>query len=304
MTIDFYLSALKQPQMPQILQPDDYYNIGGGVLGILIAGVFILLVLYLKKVLEAVLGGLEMFYALFAKRPLFIHFYPIKKELEPNQIKILEQQFAFYNRLDNRHKRYFRHRLATFLFDKDFQGREGFVITEEVKILVSATAIMLTFGFRNYSIPCIKTILVYPRPYYSNINKAYHKGEYNARLKTLVLSWDNFIEGFRIEDDKLNLGIHEFAHAIHYNSLRHEDISSVIFVDTFNELREQLASNKDLKQKLKDSKFIRSYAFTNDSELLAVVIETFIEAPKEFKRLFPDIYAKLKQMLNFVFTGY
>lgn len=288
--------------MPNILQPNDY--IGGFVLGILIIGVLILFVLYLKKVVETVLEGLEMFYALFAKRPLFIHFYPLKKDLQPSEIKILENKFAFYNRLNGKYKRYFRHRMATFLLDKNFQGKEGFVVTEEVKVLISATAIMLTFGFRNYIIPCIKNILVYPTQYYSYINKAYHKGEYNARMKTLVLSWDNFVEGFRIEDDKLNLGIHEFAHAIHYNSIRHDDISSVIFVDTFNELREQLVSNKKLKQRLVDSNFIRSYAFTNDSELLAVVIETFIEAPKEFKRLFPDIYAKLKQMLNFVFTGY
>lgn len=77
-----------------------------------------------------------------------------------------------------------------------------------------------------------------------------------------------------------------------------------MFVDTFNELRNLLSSNEILKKDLVSSEFIRTYAFTNDSELLAVIIETFIESPQAFETLFPNIYAKVKQMLNFNFAGY
>jgi Mlc titration factor MtfA (ptsG expression regulator) len=163
---------------------------------------------------------------------------------------------------------------------------------------------MLTFGFRDFMIKSIKNIIIYPTQYYSEINKVYHKGEFNPRLKTLVLSWDSFLEGHRIEDDKLNLGIHEFAHAIHFNSMNQEDINSILFVDTFNELRNKLSSNEALKKELVTSELLRSYALTNDSELLAVIIETFIETPQAFKKLFPEVYNKVKQMLNFNFSGY
>ncbi|NJX16174.1 zinc-dependent peptidase [Tamlana crocina] len=278
--------------------------IGYFILGLLVCGVVVLLLIYIRRVITAILDSAETLYASISKRPLFVHFYLFKRKLNIEQIRILENHFTFYNRLDAKYKRYFRHRVATFIKKKNFQGKEGFVITEEVKVLVSATAVMLTFGFRKYLIDYVKFILVYPTKYFSQINKTYHKGEYNAQLETLVLSWDNFQEGFRIEDDKLNLGIHEFAHAIHYSSIKQEDINSIIFVDTFNELREELAVNRHLKNELVSSNLIRSYALTNDAELLAVVIETFIEAPQAFLGLFPEVYGKLRQMLNFDFNGY
>lgn len=287
-----------------ILEFDDYSFIGNIILGILLCGVLFLVFLFIRKIITTVLDGIEMLYASFTKRPIFIHFYLFKRKLTPGQRFILESEFSFYNKLDDRNKRFFQHRVATFLKKKIFEGKKGLVITEEVKVLVSATAIMLTFGFRNYLIQFVKRIIIYPTEYYSRFSKTLNKGEFNPRLKTLVLSWDNFLEGYRIDNDKLNLGIHEFAHAIHFNSIKAEDINSIIFVDTFNALRTKLNEDVKLKQALEHSELLRDYAFTNDSELLAVLIETFIESSVEFKQQFPSIYALVKQMLNFKFSGY
>lgn len=252
----------------------------------------------------SVLAGLEMAYALITKRPAFVHFYLCKRKLSKTEIKFLAREFTFFERLDKKRKSYFEHRVAVFIRKKTFEGKKGFIITDEVKILVAATAVMLTFGFRNYNIPYIKNIVIYPTEYFSRFSKTINKGEFNARLKTIVLSWDNFLEGHRIEDDKLNLGIHEFAHAIHFSCIKSEDINAILFVDTFNELRNLLSDNEILKAKLINSDLIRSYAFTNDSELLAVIVETFIESPDTFKHQFPNVYNMVKQMLNYRFTGY
>lgn len=287
-----------------ILRQSDYAFIGNMILGLLLLGVLILILLFIRKIITTVLDGLEMVYALFTKRPVFVHFYLFKRKLNQYQTKVLEREFIFYRRLDQKRKGYFRHRVATFIKKKRFEGKDDIIITDEEKILIAATAIMLTFGFRNYSIQYIKNIVVYPTEYYSRFSKTTNKGEFNARLKTLVLSWDNFLEGHRIEDDKLNLGIHEFAHAIHFSCIKGEDINSILFVDTFNDLRNLLSTDVKLKADLIDSELIRSYAFTNDSELLAVIIETFIESPKLFRKKFPNIYTKVKQMLNFNFAGY
>ncbi|WP_245750583.1 zinc-dependent peptidase [Algibacter pectinivorans] len=245
-----------------------------------------------------------MTYTFFTNRPAFVHFYMFRKKLTRNQTKILTEQFTFYKRLDAENKSYFRHRVATFMQSKTFVGKAGFKVTDETEVLVSATAMMLTFGFRDFSIKAVKNIVIYPTKYFSEVNKVYHKGEFNVNLNTLVLSWDSFLEGYRIEDDKLNLGIHEFAHAIHFNCIYQEDINSVIFIDTFNELRALLANDEILKNKLIASEYLRQYAFTNDFELLAVILETFIETPRAFKHQFPLVYYKVKQMLNFNFPGY
>jgi MtfA peptidase len=247
---------------------------------------------------------IEIGYVMRNKRPLFIHKYLFLRKLTQKQQSILNQHFHFYKKLTKQEQYYFVHRVASFIKDKDFVGREGLVITDEVKVLVSATAIMLTFGFRNFYIGLINKIFIYPEAFFSIVNKDYHKGEFNPRLKTIVLSWKDFKKGFKLPHDNINLGIHEFAHAIHLNTRKEHDVSSNIFQDTFGELMNLLTNNDVLKQKLTKSEYFRDYAYSNQYEFVAVIIETFIESPTEFKAQFPVVYSKVKQMLNFNFAGY
>lgn len=276
----------------------EQFSLGGKI----IIGVFfcVLLVMLFSFVLKM----LEMGYVMRHKKPFFVHSPFFLKKLKSNQKFILEQQFKFYNKLTPKHKIYFEHRVASFIIDKHFIGRDNLHVTEEMKVLISATAVMLTFGFRDFYIGLINKIFIYPEEFYSNMNQDYHKGEFNPRLETLVLSWKDFKKGFEIEKDKLNLGIHEFAHAIHLNSMKERDVSSTIFSDSFKELTELLANTETLRKDLINSEYFREYAYTNQYEFLAVIIESFIESPEDFKTQFPEIYSKTRQMLNFNFAGY
>ncbi|MCK8480528.1 zinc-dependent peptidase [Psychroserpens algicola] len=246
----------------------------------------------------------EQQYAIKYKRPFFVHLYMFKRQLKAKERHILQRKFSFYNRLNRKQKIQFEHRLATFLKDKQFLGRENLQVTTEMEVLISATAIMLTFGFRNYKIELIDKIIIYPGKYYSISNETHHKGELNPKLKALVLSWEDFLEGYDIEDDNINLGIHEFTHAIHINSLKNNDVSSLIFKRAFSELTDLLSAEALLRQKLIASKYFRPYAFTNHFEFIAVIIETFIESPDDFKQQFPRIYNKTREMLNFNYAQY
>ena len=250
------------------------------------------------------LKTVEMGYILRYKKPLYVHNPFFLKKLNQEQKNILTDQFKFYKKLNRRHQKFFEHRLASFIKDKSFIGREGLIVTDEMKVLISATAVMLTFGFRDFYIGLIGKIFIYPNEFYSSTNENYHKGEFNPRLETLVLSWKDFLQGFDSESDKINLGIHEFAHAIHLNSIKERDVSSTIFSDSFKELTDILATQENLRRSLIESRYFREYAYTNQYEFLAVIIETFIESPSEFRSQFPEIYSKTKQMLNFNFAGY
>ncbi|WP_238155750.1 MULTISPECIES: zinc-dependent peptidase [Flavobacteriaceae] len=246
----------------------------------------------------------ELSYVMKRKKPFYVHSPFFLKQLNEPQKLILQNQFKFYNKLNSKYKKYFEHRVASFIADKEFVGRSGLQITEEMKVLISATAVMLTFGFRDFYIALVNNIFIYPEEFYSTINDDYHKGEFNPKLQTLVLSWKDFKKGFAIDNDNLNLGIHEFAHAIHLNSIKERDVSSTIFSDSFKELTTLLSNEETLRKDLIASKYFRDYAYTNQFEFIAVIIETFIETPDEFKSLFPEIYDKTKQMLNFNFAGY
>ncbi len=274
------------------------YTVGSKI----ILGVFFAILLFM--LVKFAIKMVEMGYVLRNKKPFFIHLYLSLRKLNPNQKLILTNQFKFYNKLDAKHKKYFEHRVASFINDKDFIGRSGVEINDEIQVLISSTAVMLTFGFRDFYIGLINKIVIYPNKFYSRMNKEYHKGEFNPKLKALVLSWEDFKLGYKTSTDNINLGIHEFVHAIHLNSLNERDISSTIFSDSFKELTELLSESKSLRDELVQSKYIRQYAFVNQFEFLAVVIENFIETPQEFKLHFPEVYFKIRQMLNFNFAGY
>jgi Mlc titration factor MtfA (ptsG expression regulator) len=274
------------------------FNTGSKIiLGICFTALFIMILYFVFRMIE-------MAFVLKKRKPLYTHFYPIKRKLSKDQKVILKTEFFFYKKLDAREKDFFEHRVASFIKDKHFIGREKLVITDEMKVLISATAVMLTFGFRDFYIGLIDKIFIYPETFYSNANKEYHKGEFNPKLKALVLSWKDFRQGFKIEDDNINLGIHEFVHAIHLNSMKERDVSSTVFSDSFKELTGLLSQNKALRDDLVSSRYFRDYAYTNQFEFVAVLIETFFETPVEFRNQFPIIYGKVKQMLNFDFARY
>ncbi|WP_290696164.1 zinc-dependent peptidase [Lacinutrix sp.] len=264
----------------------------------LVVFVIVVILIWLFKVIEG------LYVDFIGGKPFYRHFYFFVKELKPNQKKILENEFNFYKLLNKKEQRFFRHRVCKFINKIEFIGKEGITIKDEHLVLVSATAVMITFGFRKYLIEALDTIIIYPKHYYSKQSNQDHKGEYNPRMKALVLSWKDFIEGYAIEDDNLNLGIHEVVHAVHLNSLKEKDISAYLFKIRFIELTNFIEKNPHIREKLTKTKYIRDYAFTNHFEFVSVLVENFIETPSEFRSQFPEIYVIVKQMLNFNFAGY
>jgi len=268
-------------------------------------GVVLLIIIVIFS-FRALFYFFEMAYVEYINKKLFFnHIYFRKKTLTNSQSSILKKNFKFYQKLSIKHKSYFEHRVFEFIRGKDFIGKD-IEVTDEMKVIISATLVKLTFGLRDYKIKSVERIIFYPEEFYSQTNKAYHKGEFNLGLKALVFSWKDVLRGYAIEDDNLNLAVHEFTHAIHfyYMRARRHSTSAAIFLDTFVELSNMLDDDSKLKNKLVESNFLRAYAFTNQFEFLSVIMETFIESPQQFRTEFPSIYSKVKTMLGFSFYDY
>ncbi len=244
----------------------------------------------------------ENWYASKYDRPFYRHYFVFRK-LSSHQTSVLKNEFDFYNLLTKKEKRQFQHRVAVFLKDKKFVGRGGLEITDRIKTLIAAVGCMLSFGRKNYDYHLINYIIVYPDEFFSKLNDSYHKGEFNPRERALVLSWKHFEEGYQISNDNLNLGIHEFMHAMQLESKNSADIDSTRFSKQFQNILQSL-TQQEVKDKLDATRFFRDYAFTNQYEFMAVLAEYFFESPKDFESHFPDIYDSTKKMLNFRFAGY
>ncbi|WP_397363701.1 zinc-dependent peptidase [Olleya sp. R77988] len=265
------------------------------LVGVILISIFVLYRIFLI---------FEFKYASIFKKPLFNHLYFRLKKLTPKQFSVLKNEYSFYKKLTPKYQQYFEHRVAKFINTNQFVAKEDLIVTDQMKVLVAATAIMLTFGYRKYKIKLLDKVLLYPKAFYSNTNQELHKGEFNPAYNAIVFSWEDFLEGYLIENDNYNLAIHEFVHAIHIDNLQERGPKAAIFLNSFADIVNYLENNESYKAQLVASEYFREYAYTNQFEFVSVLIETFIETPSQFKSQFPEIYIKVKQMLNFNFAGY
>lgn len=275
------------------LLPEDKYEL---VFGDYI-GMLILITPLLSLFLFFSFYVIEIIYLRNYKKPLVVFANVNFYQLQESQKQILSQNFQFYKQLKPKYKRYFEHRIANFINTYEFVGRD-ISVTEEMKVTIAGTAIILTFGMRDYLNPLFKRIIIFPDIYYSDQTENYHKGEFNPRLESIVFSWKHFKEGIEITNDNLNLGLHEFAHAFHIHSLKSDKATAVLFNESLQNLF-KVVSNPQLKEQLITSGFLRDYAYENQFEFVAVLLEYFFESPQEFKSKFPSIFLKVKHMINY-----
>lgn len=269
--------------------------------------VTIMVIILLIIVFREVFSSIEFFWVQYiSSKPFYNHLYFRKNKLSSDQAYILESEFSFYQKLNKKQKGYFSHRVSKYIQSHQFTGKSGVYINDRKRVLISATAIMLTFGYRDYNINTVKKFYIYPKVYYSKLNKTLHKGEFNPRYRLIVFSWEDFLYGYNVDNDNFNLAIHEFVHAMHFEYMKpnNTSISALIFMMHYNKLKKFLNKNSNYRDRLVASKYLRNYAFTNNFEFIAVLIESFFETPLELKTQFPEIYKNVKKMLNFNFSQY
>ena len=261
--------------------------------------------LYFFKIITFLIGSItilansfDVIYAYFYNKPTFVHFYPIKKRVSKQQKQFLKENIKFYKELDEKHKDYFEHRLAVFIRNYHFVGKENFEITPEIMVLIASSYIKLTFGMRRYITTMFEKIIVFPSAFYSAITKQYHKGEYNPAFKMVLFSWEDFLLGDMITYDNLNLGIHEFVHVLTFHGKKSKDVSASIFYRGYKDLITYVKKENRLRE-IEESNYFRTYAFTNKVEFVAVITEHFFESPQELQQQFPELYLKLEMMLNY-----
>jgi len=216
--------------------------------------------------------------------------------LKASEKAFLEKYFAFYKKLPDRSRKIFEKRVATFMHSKTFVPRNMVAVAWEMKVLISASAIQITFGFPQVHLSFFRYILVFPDKYYNKDTSQYHRGEVNPRTRSIVLGWKYFVEGY-IKPDGRNLGLHEMAHALRLENriMNHE----------YNFLEPEILAEWELHadntiREIKEGRetFFREYGATDREEFFAVAVENFFERPDEFHDKHPETYNTLCRLLR------
>jgi Mlc titration factor MtfA (ptsG expression regulator) len=222
------------------------------------------------------------------------------KRLTAQEKQLIIQSFPVYTKFSALQKQKFELRLIRFRNRKQFMFHGLVPQQEQMVLLICTTAIMLTMGVKGYMISSIDRIIIYPTHYFSRINRQSHIGEYNPRLKTLVLSAEHFRAGFDSLDDNLNLGLHEFAHALSFNALSKRSREAQTFTMGLEKIQ-QLHFDVHFLAQLNSTAYFREYGMENIHEFFAVAVENYVETPATFQKEFPVLYGIIGQMLNFDF---
>ena len=186
--------------------------------------------------------------------------------------------------------------MQRFISLKEFVPREMDEVTQEMKVLIAASAVQLTFGLPEVQLAGFDTIYVYPKKYFSAINKRYHTGEVNPKGH-IVLSWESFKEGYKNPSDAYNLGLHEMAHALSLENLS-SDYELNIFEKEAYQHWKKVAKKEFEKIKKGGKPYFRRYAFHSRDEFFPVAIEYFFEKPNEFRLERPELYDALAKLLK------
>lgn len=208
---------------------------------------------------------------------------------------VLNRRISFYRKLSNDGRAKFVHRLQRLLLIKKFVEKDDLTLTHEMKIVVCAAMVQITYGMKRYELDNIKGFEIYPSIFYNRFMKVYLKGS-TPPEGLISLSWKDLEHGFLIDNDKYNLGLHEVAHALKL-SLKYAYNFDTKFAN-YLETWESIGYKEFDKMKRGNDSFLRKYGGVNEHEFFAVCIEHFFEVPKEFKEHLPKIYHHLCILLN------
>lgn len=225
--------------------------------------------------------------------------FKLMKGLLPKTFrKTLEKHFQFYIRLSAKDKDKFERRIWNFMANKYFIPMHTLgEVTDEMKTLISASAVQLTFGLKDVYFVHFDRILVFPTKYFSKITGEDHVGEVNSS-GFICFSWKAFVEGYIDHDDTYNVGLHEMAHALSLeNGIKNQEYG---FLNPEYLRRWKILADAEFeKMKMGNyDTFLRRYAFSNRDEFFPVCVEHFFEKPIEFKEKSPHLYKALSNLLN------
>ena len=207
---------------------------------------------------------------------------------------VLNKYFPYYALLDANGKEKFVYRLQQFMACKTFviYSPEPY---REMPILVSASAIQLTFGLQQYMLPWFEYICIHPQEYIAIDPLRVLAG--NVQGKSITVSWKHFFEETLAHTSGENVGLHEMAHALHLQKTYYFDRKGARFREAFYYF-DHIDDALRKKEKTFDDRLFSDHALRNTDEFWAKSVELFFEKPTALYTRYHEVYTTLCLLLN------
>jgi len=214
----------------------------------------------------------------------------------------LEKNIPFYKRLSKKDRLIFEDRIGIFIADITITEVNKDKPSKETCFYVASSAIIAFWGLPFWNYGDLHEVLVYPFNFdidnsLNNLGvvqgKVHHGGLMN---NTMILSLPALKLGFDIDNDKKNVGIHEFAHL-----LDKSDGSINGLPDLLNHEQRNLwisIYKKEMEKMREGKSTIPAYGAYSQIEFFAVSVAYYKECPKLLRRKHPELYNVLDEYFN------
>ncbi len=222
--------------------------------------------------------------------------------LDRNDIFWLEKHIPFYKALPGKQREIFRSRIRLFL--------AGIIVTEIGKevperstcLYVASAAVIAFWGLPYWNYGELTEVLVYPQNFDADnalnkrgliLGKVHHGGLLDS---TMILSLPALKYGFLNDEDRHNVGVHEFSHLLDKEDGQIDGVPFFINPSE-SELWKELV-DREMKKIKQGKSDVDKYGQTNSAEFFAVIMEYYRESPEKLKKKHEGVYAILDEHLG------
>jgi hypothetical protein len=205
----------------------------------------------------------------------------------------LVEAYDHFERLPTPWRARFEDDVRIFLAEKRITG-VGADVTDEVRLLVAASAVTLSVGWPDYEWDQLAEVLLYP----DDFDRDYAFGGDDRAGEahpwgTVILSVPSLLESFQVPDDAFHVGVHEFTHLLDVSQTHFDGIPVGLAPPR---AREWVAvAEKEMERLRKGRSAFDDYGANDPVEFLGVAVEAFFEIPQVVRRRHREVYALLSE---------
>lgn len=202
----------------------------------------------------------------------------------------LYKYHLYYRELSAAGRKRFVERVWSVNGNVDIIGKEGLEITDEIKILVVANLVQLTFGLRDYWLYGYDYIYLYPAAFYQKAIEEPVQGS-TYQTKIIALSWHDVAFDHLHAHSGKNVSLAQFALGLvqTVKNGKSYDLNFGSYFDTWFEVMMEeckIKSEGPSATHLSENQEDQAYVFSRAMEL-------FFEKPEVFQKELPASYAHL-----------
>jgi len=206
--------------------------------------------------------------------------------------RLLAEAYDHFERLPPDWHARFEDDLRLFLAQKRITG-VGVEVTDELRVLVAASAVTLSVGWPDYEWDQLTDVLLYP----DDFDRDYSVGreELSGQAHgwgTVILSVPSLYQSFEYPDDAYHVGLHEFVHVLDIDQTHFDGIPAGLDGALAREWVAAVEKEMERLRRGRSSAF-DEYGASDPVEFLGVAVEAFFETPQRVRRHHGAVYRVL-----------